>query len=100
MNIELDEIKQHLNITHDFDDALLEVYKQAAIEVCQKHTGKKFSDVESEKTIILTPAIKAGCLLYIGHLYANREITTDSQQTMIPMTISALWDVYREPGVF
>ena len=28
------------------------------------------------------------------------EITTDTQQTIIPMTIKSLWDVYREPCAY
>lgn len=99
-NIELDEIKEHLNIDHDLDDSLLEGYKLAALEVCQKHIGKTFADTDTENTVTFTPAIKAGCLLYIGHLYTNREMTTDTPQTIIPMTISALWDVYREPAIY
>lgn len=98
--IELEEIKQHLNVDHDLDDALIEGYTAAAFEVCQKHIGKTFGEEETESTVPFTPAIKAGCLLYIGHLYANREITTDTPQLLIPMTIKALWDVYRDPGIY
>ena len=88
INLTIDEIKQHLNVDHDLDDDL--------IEVCQKHIGKTFGDEETENTVPFTPAIKVGCLMYIGHLYSNREITTDAPQTLIPMTVKSLWDVYRE----
>ena len=100
INLTIDEIKQHLNVDHDLDDDLIESYKVAAFEVCQKHIGKTFSDEETENTVPFTPAIKVGCLMYIGHLYTNREITTDTQQTIIPMTIKSLWDVYREPCAY
>ena len=100
INLTIGEIKQHLNLDHDLDDALLETYKVATLEVCQKHIGKTFGDEETENTVPFTPAIKVGCLMYIGHLYSNREITTDAPQTLIHMTVKSLWDVYREPCAY
>ena len=41
-DLTLEEIKQHLNVDHDLDDDLIESYKVAAFEVCQKHIGKTF----------------------------------------------------------
>ena len=99
-DLTLEEIKQHLNVDHDLDDDLIESYKVAVFEVCQKHIGKTFGDKETENTVPFTPAIKVGCLMYIGHLYSNREITTDAPQTLIPMTVKSLWDVYREPCAY
>ena len=62
INLTIDEIKAHLNLDHDLDDELLEAYKVATLEVCQKHIGKTFGEEETEKTILFTPAIKIGCL--------------------------------------
>ena len=44
INLTIDEIKAHLNLDHDLDDELLEAYKAAPLEVCQKHIGKTFGD--------------------------------------------------------
>ena len=97
----IDEIKAHLNLDHDLDDELLEAYKVATLEVCQKHIGKTFGEEETEKTIPFTPAIKIGCLMYIAYLYTNREAVTDlANLKPAPMTISALWEVYREPCAY
>ena len=97
INLTIDEIKAHLNLDHDLDDELLEAYKVATLEVCQKHIGKTFGEEETEKTIPFTPAIKIGCLMYIAYLYTNREAVTDlANLKPAPMTISALWEVYRE----
>ena len=96
INLTIDEIKAHLNLDHDLDDELLEAYKVATLEVCQKHIGKTFGEEETEKTILFTPAIKIGCLMYIAYLYTNREAVTDlANLKPAPMTISALWEVYR-----
>ena len=101
INLTIDEIKAHLNLDHDLDDELLEAYKVATLEVCQKHIGKTFGEEETEKTILFTPAIKIGCLMYIAYLYTNREAVTDlANLKAAPMTISALWEVYREPCAY
>lgn len=101
INLTIDEIKAHLNLDHDLDDELLEAYKVATLEVCQKHIGKTFGEEETEKTIPFTPAIKIGCLMYIAYLYTNREAVTDlANLKSAPMTISALWEVYREPCAY
>ena len=101
INLTIDEIKAHLNLDHDLDDELLEAYKVATLEVCQKHIGKTFGEEETEKTIPFTPAIKIGCLIYIAYLYTNREAVTDlANLKPAPMTISALWEVYREPCAY
>ena len=98
INLTLDEIKAHLNLDHDLDDELLETYKVATLEVCQKHIGKTFGDEETENTVPFTPSIKVGCLMYIAYLYTNREAITDlANLKQAPMTISALWEVYRAP---
>ena len=101
IDLTIDEIKAHLNLDHDLDDELLEAYKVATLEVCQKHIGKTFGEEETEKTILFTPAIKIGCLMYIAYLYTNREAVTDlANLKPAPMTISALWEVYREPCAY
>ena len=101
INLTIDEIKAHLNLDHDLDDELLEAYKVATLEVCQKHIGKTFGEEETEKTIPFTPALKIGCLMYIAYLYTNREAVTDlANLEPAPMTISALWEVYREPCAY
>ena len=101
INLTIDEIKSHLNLDHDLDDELLKAYKAATLEVCQKHIGKTFGEEETEKTTPFTPAIKIGCLMYIAYLYTNREAVTDlANLKPAPMTISALWEVYREPCAY
>ena len=101
IDLNLEEIKRHLNLDHDLDDELLEAYKSTALEVCRKHIGKTFGEEETEQTVPFTPAIKVGCLMYIAYLHTNREAVTDlANLKPAPMTISALWDVYREPCVY
>ncbi|PHM28797.1 head-tail connector protein [Xenorhabdus innexi] len=97
IEISLSEIKQHCRIDESdaLDDALLTAYAEAALEVCQQHIGKRF-----DNGLSFTPAIKVGCLLYIGLLYENREMATDIELKEVPFTIKSLWSVYRDVGVY
>ncbi|MDE9465112.1 head-tail connector protein [Xenorhabdus bovienii] len=97
IEIPLSEIRQHcrLDESDTLDDALLTAYAEAALEVCQQHIGKRF-----DNGLAFTPAIKVGCLLYIGLLYENREMATDIALKEVPFTIKSLWSVYRDVGVY
>ena len=98
--IDLDEIKTHLRIEHDLDDELLSVYADAALEAASNHIGKVWGTETTSETVRFTKGIKVGCLMFIGHLYANREIVSDVQQYEVPMTIKALWNPHREPAIY
>lgn len=99
-NIDLSEIKAHLRIEHVLDDDLLEVYADAALEAASNHIGKAWGDGSTADTVKFTGGIKVGCLMFIGHLYANRESVSDVQLYEVPMTIKALWNPYREPAIY
>lgn len=100
--INLDEIKAHLRIEHDLDDDLLNLYAQTALEVAKDHIGKEWGETTTATTVQFTNSVKVGCLMYIGHLYANREMTTDTMAIMrvIPMSVKNLWEKYREPAIY
>ncbi|EPH3102803.1 head-tail connector protein [Providencia stuartii] len=93
--ITLEEMKQHCRIDDDYDDAILTVYADAALEVCQQHIGKRFDD-----GLPFTPAIKVGCLMYISMLYENREMVGSDGLKEVPLTIDSLWSTYRDVGVY
>ena len=94
------EAKAQWIVDHDMDDSLIKGYIAASLEVAQQHIGKTFSDTTDKYTVKFNQAIKVGCLMYVAHLYANREVTTDTPLSMVPMAISSLWEVYREPGIY
>lgn len=94
--IELEEIKQHLRIDHNLDDELLELYSTAALEAAENHIGKTFGS----DTVKFTQGIKVGCLMFIGHLYANRETVSDVQLYEVPMAVKSLWNPYRELAIY
>ncbi|EMW1807088.1 phage gp6-like head-tail connector protein [Escherichia coli] len=91
--ITLEEAKLHCRIDGNTEDTLIQAYISAALEVCQKHIGRRFDD-----GLEFTPAIKIGCLMYISQLYEYRTTLGDTDTKEIPLTISALWSVYRDVG--
>ena len=95
--IGLDEAKLHCRIDNDdsYEDAMIQAYIEASLEVCQKHIGKRFG-----AGLEFTPAIKIGCLMYVSQLYEYRTMISDVEAKEIPLAISALWSVYREVGVY
>ncbi|ETO44534.1 head-tail connector protein [Morganella sp. EGD-HP17] len=96
-DISLNEIKQHCRLDESFtlDDDLLTGYAAAALEVCQRHIGKRF-----DEGLAFTPAVKVGCLMYIGMLYENRETVSELKLNEVPFALKSLWSVYRDPGVY
>ncbi|AKE12887.1 head-tail connector protein [Serratia liquefaciens] len=93
--ISLEETKLHCRIDGDYEDSLIQGYISAALEVCQKHIGKRFDD-----GLTFTPAIKIGCLMYVSQLYEYRTMISDVEAKEIPLAISALWSVYRDVGIY
>lgn len=93
--ISLEETKLHCRIDDDYEDMLIQAYIEAALEVCQKHIGKRFGD-----GLEFTPAIKVGCMMYVSQLYEYRTLISDVEAKEIPMAVSALWSVYRDAGVY
>lgn len=96
--ITLAEAKMHCRIDDDYEDALIQAYIAAALEVCQQHIGKRF-DTEPPQ-IDFNPALKVGCMMYVSQLYEYRTTISDIEAKEVPMAISALWSAYRDPGVY
>lgn len=93
--ITLNEAKLHCRIDDDYEDTLIQAYIEAALEVCQKHIGKRFGS-----GLEFTPAVKVGCLMYVSQLYEYRTTISDVETSEVPIAISALWSVYRDVGVY
>lgn len=85
MYIPLSDVREHLLIDNDFhdDDNLLYIYIQAAEDAVEKYYGKKLSEVLEDGE--LPYSLKAALLLFIGHLYNNREATSTLNTYEIPL---------------
>lgn len=95
--ITLAEVKLHCRIDDDYEDSLLEAYIAAALEVCQKHIGKRFDSEPPE--LAFNAALKVGCMMYVSQLYEYRATISDVEAKEVPFAISALWSAYRDPGM-
>lgn len=94
--INLEIIKNHLNIEQQFDDddmylyALLDV-AQAAVE---KYLDMPLEDMENEDGMLPSPVVHA-MLLLIGTFYAQRESVSSASMQPVPNAFEFLCDMYR-----
>jgi hypothetical protein len=102
----LAEAKLHLRATHASEDSLIQIYLDASEMNVEDYLNRKLyaSDIGSDLTgVLLTAPIKAAVLLFVGHLYNNREAVTMERLNMpmeLPMGVKWLLGPYRiEMGV-
>jgi uncharacterized phage protein (predicted DNA packaging) len=80
----LDQAKAHLRVGHGDEDALIELYADAAVQSCLKHCGRKIVPPGDEAVF------RAAALLMLGDLYANREGVIAGQTFSVSPTIENL----------
>jgi uncharacterized phage protein (predicted DNA packaging) len=68
MSITVEDLKAHLNIDHDLDDALLQSKIEVATEWVGAYSG---AEVDTNSPAPLREAVR----MLAGHLYENREAT-------------------------
>ena len=102
----LAEAKLHLRVSHTSEDSLIQIYLNAAEANVEDFLNRKLyeSSIGSDLTgQLLTAPIKAAVLLFVGHLYNNREAVTMERLNMpmeLPMGVKWLLGPYRlEMGV-
>ena len=100
------EAKAHLRVTHSSEDTLIQIYIDAAEENASEYLNRAIyeTDIGSDLTgIVMNGSIKAAVLLFVGHLYNNREAVTMERLNMpmeLPMGTKYLLNPYRlEMGV-
>lgn len=100
--IDLAKAKLHCRVDHNDEDSLIQGYIDAADDLIQANLDREViaseSDRENETDLVDNKALDAARLLLVGHLYINREATT--QATIeLPMGYWALIQPYRNMGV-
>lgn len=97
MYIDLLTAKRHLNIDSSFtdDDQYITDLIIVAEAVIEKHINDDLSELVSFNGDVLPSPLKQAMLLYIGHLYANREIATFSNVNKLPYTFDYLLSFYK-----
>lgn len=85
----LDDLKKHLNIDHNEDDAYIEELISVAEDVVETYINKPLADfVDSNGKV--KPAIRHACRLLVGTWYANRESVVYSTPSELPDGVVAL----------
>ncbi|MDI7923399.1 head-tail connector protein [Ferirhizobium litorale] len=108
--LSLDDVKKHLRVLHDDEDAEIAIYQAAAENIVVQHLDRIVvaegvelpadgEDGYDPYTMVITPAITAAILLTIGDLFENREADAKSNgEAMLPRYVRALiapWRVWR-----
>lgn len=98
--IGLDVAKSHLRVDFNDEDALIEIYLDAAFEHAENYIDRAIIEKEEDRKhqtdVVLNKAITAAILLILGHLYANRENeSVDSATSPLQLGAKSLLTPYR-----
>lgn len=122
MYVTLARAKQHLNMDHDLDDALIEVYIQAASgavknylksaspyeverdsndDIIRDSSGDPVYVVDSSGDKQVSYTVQAAVLLMVGFLYKDRDENPDSafDRGYLPKPVTALLYPLRDPAL-
>jgi len=101
--IDLAKAKLHCRVDHDDEDTLIQAYIDAANEQVQVNLDRRViateAERENETDLIDNKTLDTARLLFVGHLYANREATTQQAVNELPLGYWALIQPYRNMGV-
>jgi uncharacterized phage protein (predicted DNA packaging) len=87
--IDIDDLKKHLNIDHNEDDAYIEELIAVAEDAVGTYLNRPLFDyMDAEGRI--KPAIRHACRLLVGTWYANRESVVFSTPSELPDGVVAL----------
>ena len=90
MIVTLDEVKAHLRIDHDAEDAYLESLIRQAQAVAEDYCRVPFSDEAPEP-------VRLAVLLFVGFYYENRDIPDMTAYKAMRMAFDSLLYPYRDP---
>ena len=85
----LEDLKKHLNIDHDEDDAYIEELISVAEDAVETYVNRPLAELVDEKGK-LKPAVRHACRLLVGTWYANRESVVFSAPSELPDGVVAL----------
>lgn len=122
MYVTLDRAKRHLNMDHDLDDPLIEVYVQAASGAVKNYlksaspyeierdsnddpildsSGDPVYVTDSSGDKLVSYPVQAAVLLMVGFLYKDRDENPDQafQAGYLPKPVTALLYPLRDPAL-
>ena len=108
MLVTLEEAKAHLQMDHDLDDPLIEIYIKASSEgVINYLDGNSpyLLDEDGKETTEVKYIVKAATLIMVGELYKNREANQDGAMPAgfgygyLPLPVTRLLYPLRTPSM-
>ncbi len=87
--LKVDDLKKHLNIDHDEDDAYIEDLISVAEDAVATYINRPLAEMVGYDGK-LKPAIRHACRLLVGTWYANRESVVFSTPSELPDGVVAL----------
>ncbi|KAB0489644.1 head-tail connector protein [Pseudomonas vancouverensis] len=91
--IDLANVKMHLRVDGDEEDALIGGYIEAAKAHVEQHCDRKLVDGDPAEPaeMGLTRDVEQAILLLVGHWYANREaVAVGTIATAMPLAVERL----------
>lgn len=85
----VDDLKKHLNIDHNEDDAYIEDLISVAKDAVATYINRPIAEMVGDDGK-LKPAIRHACRLLVGTWYANRESVVFSTPSDLPDGVVAL----------
>lgn len=97
MYITLEQTKRHLNLETSFtdDDNYLYDLIEVAEKVVENHISFNLSDLVASNGDVLPLPLQHAVLLFIGNLYANREMIAFVKTEKLPFNYQYLLDQYQ-----
>lgn len=83
MYLTVDELKKHLNVDHDEDDAYIEeliAVAEDSVAVFLNRELKELTDTDGK----LKPSVRHACRLLVGTWYASRESVAFATPSALP----------------
>lgn len=103
MIVSLEQVKEHLRIDHDAEDADLTLKIKAASRMILEYVKRSESDYDEDSDGILEVpyTMKMACLIMVGILYRDRDGTESDkwQQGFLPFSVTALIYNLRDPSL-
>lgn len=93
----------HIDLDDESEDALLNLYGQAAREKAEKFMNMRLFDLEVpenvENGMVINASVKLAIMLAVGHWYENREDSTALSLQTVPLGFHSILNDYRRgPG--
>lgn len=97
-SVTITEVKAHLRITSNVEDALLQLYMDAANDRIENYINRPIPD-NTDSPPTAPAAIKAAALLIISDMYENREGAGEKEIKENPALKSLLYPYRVELGI-